>query len=91
MRFRFMHRAEEFERFALNAFDGAIGKPFTLNHLGKTKHQGTLVAAEVAEDGRSVELTVDVPGLSSRDPVLGGFWEGVSVRETSSGDTSVRG
>jgi hypothetical protein len=61
-RISFWHPAEEHERFAPGAFDRAIGQQVPMKgperqDLGLC----TLVAAEVAEDGTGVLLTIEVP------------------------------
>lgn len=53
------HVADEFERFAPGAFDSQIGTTLRVN-LPSGPREGVLTAAEVAVDGRSVELTVDI-------------------------------
>jgi hypothetical protein len=50
--------------FARGAFDGSIGKPVNVVVLGVDTGEGTLVAAEVAEDGQSVLFTADLPDLA---------------------------
>jgi hypothetical protein len=62
MRYSFRVRAEDHERFAPHAFDNAIGTtvPITLN--GRPIGDATVVAADVADDGGSVELTYDMLG-----------------------------
>lgn len=46
--------------FAADAFDGQIGKEVPVNIPGETPKTGRVVAAQVADDGESVELTIDV-------------------------------
>ncbi|WP_330339404.1 hypothetical protein [Streptomyces sp. NBC_00557] len=46
--------------FAANAFDGQIGKEVPVNIPGKDQTTGRILAARVADDGQSVELTLDV-------------------------------
>lgn len=55
MRFRFVTHAKEYERFAPNAFDNMIGSDTKVN--GEPAH---VIAAKVAADGLSVELTLEV-------------------------------
>jgi hypothetical protein len=55
----FRHGAAEYERFAPGAFDFQIGTTLRVN-LPSGPREGALKAAEVAEDGLSVELTVDI-------------------------------
>lgn len=59
--------------FAAGLFDASVGEVFPFTD-GSSTVEATLVKAVVAPDGRSAELTVDVPGLSFRaGPVsLGG-------------------
>ena len=58
MKIRFAMYAPEGDRFAPTAFDDQIGKVIpVLAEAGVT--QGTLLAATVAKDGASAELTVE--------------------------------
>jgi hypothetical protein len=61
---RFFQPAAAGERFALDAFDGQIGKRITFNAGdGNIRWQvgwAVLVAAEIPEGGAGVWLTVDV-------------------------------
>jgi hypothetical protein len=59
VRFQFVQRAEQHERFAPGCFDSQIGKFVPVNVEGAPHGRGRLVAAEIADDGQSVELTVD--------------------------------
>lgn len=59
MRLSVVQKADEHERFARDAFDSQIGKTIQVS-LGSQTRSGTLVAAEVRPDGRSVALTVEV-------------------------------
>ena len=59
-RFSFTCTARPGEVFAAGAFDGQTGKPWPVTLNGQTT-QGTLVSAEVADDGGSVTCTVEVP------------------------------
>jgi hypothetical protein len=58
-RLKLVQPAAAGERFAPTAWDSQIGKriPFS---VGERRTRCTLVAAQVAEDGLSVELTIDV-------------------------------
>jgi hypothetical protein len=58
MKITFTMYAPDGERFAPTAFDGQIGKVLpVLADVGVS--QGTLLAATVARDGASAELTVE--------------------------------
>ncbi|MEE2040189.1 hypothetical protein Q8791_23510 [Nocardiopsis sp. CT-R113] len=70
MRMSFVQPAGEGSRFAEGAFDGVIGKTIPVN-TPEGRHQGRVVAATVAEDGQSVELTVEVDGFVLPQPVSG--------------------
>lgn len=64
------------ERFAPDAFDGQIGKVVPMNIEGRPVEGGcTVVGASVADDGRSVQLTLEVPDgvLPSQVTEPGGF------------------
>jgi hypothetical protein len=69
-RISFWQPAGEHERFASHAFDGAIGKQVPLLKGPADEDIGLcmLVAAEVAEDGTGVLLTIEV--LGSAGPVF---------------------
>jgi hypothetical protein len=58
-RFTFVEHAEPDERFATNAFDESIGKDISVDVVDEPTTVGTLIAAEVAADRRSVALTVE--------------------------------
>lgn len=47
--------------FAPNAFDEQIGKEIPVRIPGGDTETGRVVAAKVADDGRSVELELDLP------------------------------
>lgn len=54
--------AEPGTTFARDAFDSQIGKTVPMNVEGRAVDGGCkLVGAEVADDGRSVSLTLEVP------------------------------
>lgn len=58
----FVVRAEDGEVFGPRCLDGSIGKPIMVKGasvLGPT--EATLVSYEVAPDGSSIAVTVDVP------------------------------
>ena len=59
MRIGLTQRADEHERYAPDAWAGNIGKEIPV-HVGSITTTGKLVSAVVAEDGRSVVLTVEV-------------------------------
>lgn len=59
MRLSFRQEAEEHEVYAPGAFDDLVGKRVPMKLDGETVGMALLVSAEVAEDGRSVLLTVD--------------------------------
>lgn len=63
MKFSMVQHAGEHEVFARIAFDSQIGESITLN-LNHYHQTGTLVAATVSPDGKSVELTLEVDDLS---------------------------
>lgn len=70
MKFKFSYQAGEHEIFAKDAFKKSIGKPFKLNiekgvaaRQESTNKESKLIGAEVSEDGKNVEFTVDSPGL----------------------------
>ena len=68
MRFTITEPAEPQTVFAADAFDNQIGKTIPIT-IGTTQTDGKLVAATVADDGRSVELTVEVDTPPSLDPI----------------------
>ena len=47
--------------YARQAFTGHIGQPFILNSPGDPPQQGVITDVQVAEDGRSITWTIDVP------------------------------
>lgn len=53
--------ANEGDLFAPNAFRGSLGKVIRLNTEEGNAEEGELVAFTVAQDGRSVELSLRVP------------------------------
>ncbi|MFE2600119.1 hypothetical protein ACFXCZ_27130 [Streptomyces sp. NPDC059396] len=59
MRLKFNQPAPDGERFARDAFEGQIGKEIPVNMPGGPR-SGRIVAAKTANDGQSVELTLDV-------------------------------
>jgi hypothetical protein len=54
--------AAEHERFAAHSWDGQIGKTVPFKVEGRHIADATVIAADVAEDGTEVALTIDVPG-----------------------------
>uniref|UniRef100_UPI003F491BF8 hypothetical protein n=1 Tax=Streptosporangium sp. CA-235898 TaxID=3240073 RepID=UPI003F491BF8 len=72
MRWVTIVRAEPNERFAPTSWDGVIGKPFPFTTPGHTQ-EAILLAAVVAKDGTSVELTFEAPQFPR------GFEDGSSV------------
>lgn len=61
-----IHPAPEGERWAAGSWDGSVGNTIPVRGLGSGEVTGRIVAATVAEDGRSVELTLEVPAGSAR-------------------------
>jgi hypothetical protein len=59
-RLTFRQLAEDHTVFAPDAFAGVIGQRVPLTMAGERIGTALLLAAEVAEDGRSVSLTVQV-------------------------------
>lgn len=65
-RVEFVYPAPDGERFAPGAFDGRIGQPVTVSRQ-VTEHYSAVLAdavlreAEVAEDGLSVRVVVELP------------------------------
>lgn len=65
--------AEPGTTFALDAFDSQIGRTVPMNIAGRAVDGGCkVVAAEVADDGRSVSLTLEVPDGALPQPVTRG-------------------
>jgi len=67
----FLHRAEPGERFARTAWDNQIGKtvPFNIGER-RIRYRCILIAAEVSEDGSSVQLTIETDDVTPAfDPV----------------------
>ncbi|OQQ16130.1 hypothetical protein B0675_02260 [Streptomyces sp. M41(2017)] len=52
--------APEGDRFEQGAFDRQVGQDIPVRVEGRDSTTGRLLKAEVADDGRSVELTLDV-------------------------------
>jgi hypothetical protein len=67
MIFTITEQAEPHTVFAATAFDSQIGKTIPIK-FGAGQADGKLVAAEVAEDGGSVTLTVEVETPPPLDP-----------------------
>lgn len=61
MRITFTQRATDFEMYAPDAFARSVGGMVNFTVDGFEDRQVRLIAAEVAPDGKSVEVTVDVP------------------------------
>lgn len=65
MRFTVLQRApDEYTTFAPGAFDSSVGHTLDVITPSGTM-PGTLVSAKVQDDGRTAELTFDVPGLET--------------------------
>jgi hypothetical protein len=60
MKMSYEQPAPDGATFAADAFDGQIGKEVPVNVPGGGRKTGRVLAAQVAEDGRSVELTLEV-------------------------------
>jgi hypothetical protein len=60
VRLKLTHRAGLHERFAPGCFDARIGDPWPVRLPSGDLRPALLVAAEVAPDGSSVELTIEV-------------------------------
>lgn len=64
-RVEFVHRAPEGSAFAPGAFDGQIGEEVTVSRQAGAAYRqqalGVLREAEVAEDGQSVRMVMDLP------------------------------
>lgn len=71
MRFSFIKHAGDFEVFARDAFTNQVGQEVRVNLPDGRPVTGTLAAAQVAEDRRSVELTIEIP-----DGLLRAFEDG---------------
>jgi hypothetical protein len=72
MQMQMMIMAAEHERFAPGAFDRTVGSQVPVNlrvtdggPVLASLGTGTVIAAEVAGDGTSVTLTVEVPDVST--------------------------
>jgi hypothetical protein len=61
-----IQRAEPGTRFGPNAFDDQIGQPVPVT-IGRVTLLGTLVAAEVIQEGQAAYLDIDVPGVNLMD------------------------
>lgn len=71
---KFNQPAPDGTTFPADAFDGQIGKEVPVNTVGHEPKMGRILAAQVADDGRSVELTLDVDvQLPSYGPGSFGF------------------
>ena len=65
--FKFRQPASEFERFASGAFNRLIGKDVPVTLPNGRHVMGKLIAAEVAPDGASAELTVELTTPASAE------------------------
>lgn len=65
-RYTTMHPADEGVVYTQTSCDDWIGDTIPVRGLGPDEIPGLIVAAAVAEDGRSVELTVEVPAALRR-------------------------
>ena len=75
-RFEIVQYAGEHETFAPQAFDGSIGKAVPLKVERRGAGEATLVAAVVADDGKSATLTFDLDGPEGLlDPPPIGEWK----------------
>lgn len=70
MKVTFRMCADDGDRFAPGAFDGQIGKVIPILADGGAS-QALLIAAKVADDGTSAELTVDGDLRLPEEPVSG--------------------
>lgn len=62
MRFTLIHHAPVGDVFAQDAFREQLGTEVTFRaHTGSPAYSGTLLAAEVLEDGRAARITLDLP------------------------------
>jgi hypothetical protein len=59
--------AAEHERFAPHSWDGQLGQTVPFKVEGRHVADATVIAAEVAEDGAEVTLTVEVPDPPGMD------------------------
>lgn len=64
-RIQIVQYADDPGRFAPRAFESSIGKIVPLKVEGRQVGEAKLVAAEVADDGRSVRLTFDTTGTGN--------------------------
>jgi len=81
MKLKIVQRAEPNERFAPTAFDGQIGKTIPLR-IGERTTPCKLVAASVADDGLSVELTIetDEPAALAEPGLFHSVGRGMSIK-----------
>ena len=61
-----IHPAPEGEQWAPGSWDATVGNTIPVRGLGPDEVTGRIVAAVVAEDGSSVELTLEVPVTDAR-------------------------
>lgn len=62
-RYTTIHPAPEGEHWAAGSWDANVGNTIPVRGLGPDEVTGRIVAATVAADGRSVELTLEVPAI----------------------------
>lgn len=65
----FVIRADDNETFAPHCLDGSVGGPLTIGTDGRAPAVGTLVSYEVAPDGSSIAVTVEMPDGMLPSPV----------------------
>jgi hypothetical protein len=82
-RIQIIQSAGEHGHFTPEAFDASIGKTVPLKVEGRGVGEAKLVAAEVADDGKSVRLTFDTTGTGNLlDPSdTSGYSFGFKARE----------
>ena len=68
MRIKMLYRPDEHTIFASTAFEKNIGKTVRVNLTDGSVEPGKLVAAMVADDGRSVEFTLELPDVEGLFP-----------------------
>ena len=70
-RVTFTQPAEPGTQFAPDAFGSQIGRNVPVNIEGHEIDGGKILAAQVADDGKSVDLTVEVPSGTLPQPPVG--------------------
>jgi hypothetical protein len=63
MRIKMLHYAGESIRFGPTAFEKSVGKDLRVNLVDGSAVLGKLVKAVVADDGGSVEFTLELPDV----------------------------